>query len=111
MLPIPLRLLIHEATLNEVVRDDYGAEQDKMIAQLKYVRFEPSTRVVRTADNADVQCTATLFIDAVSSWPVGVSPSIGNSIIWEGRRYRIEDIARQYDENRLHHLEVALSNG
>lgn len=28
MLPIPLRVLIHEATLNEVVRDDYGAEQD-----------------------------------------------------------------------------------
>ena len=48
MLPIPLRLLIHEATLNEVERDDYGTEQDKVIAQLKYVRFEPSTKIIHS---------------------------------------------------------------
>lgn len=111
MLPIPLRLLIHEATLNEVVRDDYGAEQDKLIASLKYVRFEPSTRIVHTADNADVQCVSTLFIDSVSSWPLGISPTVGNSVVWEGRRYKVQDIQRLYDDNRLHHLEVELSDG
>lgn len=111
MLPIPLRLLIHEATLNEVERNDYGAEQDKLIASLKYVRFEPSTRIVHTAENADVQCVATLFIDAVSSWPLGVTPSVGNSVIWEDRRYKVQDIQRLYDDNRLHHLEVELSDG
>ena len=111
MLPIPLRMLIHEATLNEVERNDYGAEQDKLIATLKYIRFEPSTRIVHTTDNADVQCTATMFIDAISSWPVGISPSIGNSVVWEGRRYKVQDIQRLYDDNRLHHLEVELSNG
>lgn len=111
MLPIPLRLLIHEATLNEVDKNDYGAEQDKLIATLKYVRFEPSTRIVHTADNADVQCVSTLFIDAISSWPVGVSPAVGNSVVWEGRRYKVQDIQRLYDDNRLHHLEVELSDG
>lgn len=111
MLPIPLRLLIHEATLNEVERDDYGTEQDKVIAQLKYVRFEPSTKIIHTADNADVQCTSKLFIDAVASWPIGVSPSVGNSILWDGRRYKVQLIKRLYDENRLHHLEVELSDG
>lgn len=111
MLPIPLRLLIHEATLNEVEKADYGAEQDKLIATMKYVRFEPSTRIVHTADNADVQCVATLFIDGVSSWPIGVTPTIGNSVVWEGRRYKVQDIQRLYDDNRQHHLEVELSDG
>ena len=111
MLPIPLRLLIHEATLNEVERSDYGAEQDKLITQLYHVRFEPSTRIVHTADNQDVQCVAKLFIDGVSSWPVGVSPSVGNSVIWEGRRYKIQAIQRLYDDRGLHHLEVELSDG
>ena len=64
-----------------------------------------------TANNADVQCTANLFIDAVSSWPLGVSPSVGNSVVWEGRRYIVQDIQRLYDEHKLHHLEVELSDG
>lgn len=111
MLPIPLKLLIHSATLNEVETDKWGAEQDKFAYALHHVRFEPSTRIVHTANNADVQCTATLFIDAVSSWPLGVSPSVGNSVVWEGRRYIVQDIQRLYDENKLHHLEVELSDG
>lgn len=111
MLPIPLRLLIHEATLNEVVTDKWGAEQDKLRFHLKQVRFEPSTRIVHTADNADVQCTATLFIDAVSSWPIGVTPDVGNSVVWDGRRYKVQDVQRLYDERKLHHLEVELSDG
>lgn len=111
MLPIPLRLLIHEATLYETEKNDYGAEQDKLVAALKYVRFEPSTRIVHTADNADVQCVATMFVDAVSSWPVGVRVYVGNSVVWEGRRYKVQNVQRFYDENRLHHLEVELSDG
>lgn len=111
MLPIPLKLLIHSATLNEVEADKWGAEQDKLISALHHVRFEPSTRIVHTANNSDVQCTATLFIDSVSSWPVGVSPSVGNSVVWEGRRYIVQDIQRLYDEHKLHHLEVELSDG
>lgn len=112
MLPIPLRLLIHEATLNEVIpADNWGAEQDKLIAQMKHVRFEPSDKVVHTSDNADVQCTAKLFIDAVSSWPLGVTPSVGNSVVWDGRRYKVQMVHRLYDDMRTHHLEVDLSDG
>lgn len=111
MLPIPLRMLIHEAMLNEVTSDKWGAESDKVVAHLKHVRIEPSDRIVRTSNNADVQCTATLFIDAISSWPIGITPSVGNSVLWEGRRYKVQDVQRLYDENRLHHLEVELSDG
>ena len=112
MLPIPLKLLIHEAVLNEVVKvDSWGTEQDNYLHMLKYVRFEPSTRIVHTGNNSDVQCTATLFIDAISSYPTGVSVSVGNSVIWQGRRYIVQDVQRLYDEHRLHHLEVELSDG
>ena len=111
MLPMPLRLLIHEAVLNEVESDSWGAEQDKFLFNLKQVRFEPSTRIVHAANGKDVQCTATLFIDSISSWPLGVTPSVGNSVVWEGRRYKVQDVARLYDDNRLHHLEVELSDG
>ena len=111
MLPIPLRMLIHEAVLNSVTTDEWQAEQDKFLHNLKYVRFEPSTRIVHTANNADIQCTATLFIDAISSWPIGVVPEIGNSVIWEGRRYKVQDVQRLYDDRKLHHLEVELSDG
>lgn len=111
MLPIPIGMLIHEAALNEVITDKWGAEQDKLLFRLEHVRFEPSTRIVHTGDNADVQCTALMFIDSVSSWPIGVTPSVGNSVVWEGRRYKVQDVQRLYDENRLHHLEVELSDG
>lgn len=109
--PIPTRLLIHQATLNDVVRGDYGEEQDKMVAELRQVRFEPSARIVTTASGADVQCVATLFVDGVNSFPRGVSISIGQSVLWEGRRYRVQDVAREHDERKLHHLEVELSDG
>lgn len=111
MLPIPLKLLIHSATLHEVTRDDYGAETDKLIDTLYHVRFEPTDRITRDANGADVQLTAVMFYDAVSSHPVGLSPSVGNSILWDGRRYIVRGIKRLYDDYRLHHLEVELSNG
>lgn len=109
--PIPTRLLIHNAVLNDVVRGEYGEEQDKIAANLRQVRFEPSTRVVTTANGSDVQCVATLFVDGVNSFPRGVSITIGQSVLWEGRRYRVQDVAREYDERKLHHLEVELSDG
>lgn len=111
MRPIPVRLLMHTADLNNVVRDDYGAEKDVLAARLERVRIEPSARVVTSASGQDVQCVATLFVDARASWPQGVEVETGQSLIWEGRRYRVADVARLYDDRRLHHLEVELTNG
>lgn len=111
MRPIPLRLLIHEARLNDVVMDNFQSEQDSLAAMLYRVRFEPSTRVVTGANGQDVQCTATLFVDAMNSYPQGVTVSVGQSVVWDGRRYKVQDVQRLYDDRRLHHLEVELSDG
>lgn len=109
--PIPARYLIHSATLNDVVMDNFQAEQDSLAASLEQVRFEPSTRLITTANGQDVQCTATLFVDAINSYPQGVTVSVGQSVVWDGRRYKVQDVQRLYDENKLHHLEVELSDG
>lgn len=111
MRPIPLCLLIHRAMLSDVERDEYGNEQDKAAACLQNVRFEPSTRMVRDAAGTDIQASATLLIDARNSQPAGVTVSVGQSVQWDGRRYLVQDVARLYDENGLHHLEVDLING
>lgn len=112
MRPIPLKLLIHEATLNNIVTDDYQNEQDQLATALYRVRFEPETRLVKNAGGVDVQCTALMFFDMINSWPVGATFDVGKqSIVWDGRRYHIEDVQRLYDENKLHHLEVYLSDG
>lgn len=112
MRPIPLKLLIHDAVLNNIVTDDYQNEQDQFVTALYRVRFEPETRLVKTSTGADVQCTAMMFFDSVNSWPVGTAFDVEKqSIVWQGRRYRIQDVQLLYDANKLHHMEVYLSDG
>lgn len=111
MRPIPVSLLIHSATLNDVSLDENFSQLDTEVAALHQVRFEPSTRVVVGTDNADVQCTAMLFFDAISSIPQGLEIKVEQSIIWEGRRYIVQAVRPLYDNRKLHHLEVDLSDG
>lgn len=108
---IPAHLLIHSATLFDVVKDEYGPTQDKLASELVRVRFEPSTRVIASASGADIQCTARLFVDMVNSYPANVVISVGQAILWDGQRYLVQDVRRLYDEIKLHHLEVDLSDG
>lgn len=108
---IPAHLLIHSATLNDVIKDEWGLVQDKLVSELVRVRFEPSTRLVKDANGEDIQCTALLFVDMVNSYPANLVISVGQSIVWDGQRYIVQDIHRLYDEIKLHHLEVDLSDG
>lgn len=109
--PIPVSLLIHSAALNDVITDNYQAEQDNLAAMLYHVRIEPSERVVTNANGTDIQCTAMMFVDAQNSQPPGIVISVGQSVVWEGIRYKVADVQRLYDETKLHHLEVELSDG
>lgn len=108
---IPARYLIHSASLYEVVKDEYGPVQDKLISNLARVRFDPMTSLVKTANGTDIQCTALMFFDSVNSYPQNVQISVGNAILWDGMRYIVQDVERLYDEGKLHHLEVVLSDG
>lgn len=108
---IPAHLLIHSASLNDVIKDDYGFVQDKLVSELVRVRFEPSSHVIKNAYGEDIQCSALLFIDMVNSYPANLAISVGQSIVWDNNRYIVQDIHRLYDEIKLHHLEVELSDG
>lgn len=108
---IPAHLLIHSATLFDVEKDQWGDSQDKIVSELVRVRFEPSTRLIKDAYGTDIQCTALLFVDMVNSYPANLVISVGQAILWNGQRYIVQDVRRLYDEIKLHHLEVDLSDG
>lgn len=111
MRPIPLGLLCHTVQLSNVERDDYGDETDVLVATLHRVRVEPSAQVLVNNNGADVQCSATLFVDARRSWPVGVRVLPEQAVLWEERRFRVQAVYPLFDGRKLHHCEVALSDG
>ena len=108
MLPMPVKILIHDAVLFDVDMDEYQQEQDKMVAALERVRIEPSTSIIVDANGADVQCAATLFYDNRVSLPHGLYFKVGQAVAFDGERYRVGDVQCFYDGTRMHHQEVTL---
>lgn len=62
--PIPKRLLIHTATLSDVTVTAFQSEALQTAAVLQHVRIEPSTRLVTTKDNRQINLAAALFLTA-----------------------------------------------
>lgn len=108
MRPMPVNILIHAATLFDVVTDSYQQEMDKIVAVLERVRIEPSTSIIVDANGADVQCAATLFYDNRVSQPHGLYFNVGQALMFDGNRYRVADVQCFYDGTRMHHQEVTL---
>lgn len=108
MQPMPVGLMIHSAALNNVVVDDYQQESDVLAANLSRIRIVPSTEVIVDANGSDVQCSATMYVDMVVSYPRNVDVQVGQSVVWRGIRYRVAVVQQRYDESKLHHLEVKL---
>lgn len=111
--PIPKALLIHSATLtrkaNETTNDmdvvqSYGPEE-----VLTRVRIEPSTRLIKTADNQEVQVSATLFFDKVNSLPTGTVFNVGDKVVLDGTRYEVSVVDTLIGDRSWHHYEVGLS--
>lgn len=111
MPPISRDLLIHDVDLNAVEKNKFGEETDRLIDHLYFVRIEPSNEVVVTNDNANVQCTGKMFVDSCNTIPVGVPIVVGNTVVWDGNRYRVRKVDQYFDNVRLHHTEVLLSDG
>lgn len=111
MRPIPVSLLIHSAALYDVEKDDYRQETDTLRARLDRVRVDPSVEIVKDRNGEDVQCSALLFYDERNSLPRGLRFSTGQAVVFDGQRYRVQDVQMLYDERALHHQEVALIDG
>lgn len=72
------------------------------------MRLEPSTKVVRDKNNAEVQLAATLFYDCKNSSPRGVVFKTDDIIIFNDEKFKVQVIEPLYDERKLHHYELGM---
>lgn len=110
MKPIPKKLLIHTVTHQKEAASDFWKETVKAtdVQKLKYVRMEPSSKIVRDKNNAEIQLAATLFYDCRNSKPRGIVFAIDDIVVFNGRKHRIKIVEPLYDDKKLHHYELGL---
>lgn len=109
MRPIPKRLLIHTVTLHKVVKKDaWGAAVLDDDMKLTHVRLEPSSKIVRDKNNAEIQLAATLFYDCKNSRPAGLVLKVDDILSFNDEKYRVQMVETLYDDKHLHHYEIGL---
>lgn len=108
MKPIPKTLLIHSASLFDVSENEWQKQTFELVAELRYVRIEPASRLVTNGKDRTVTLSAVLFYDLVNSSPRGVRFKQGQRLNFGSLDYVVETIEELYDSKKLHHLEVGL---
>lgn len=109
MRPIPKKLLIHAVTLHKKTGEGrWGDDQLNDGLKLTYVRMEPSSKIVRDKNNAEIQLAATLFYDCKNSRPKDIAFAVDNIIVFNGQKHRVQIVEPLYDGERLHHYEMGL---
>lgn len=112
MRAIPKALLIHTIALHTKENEDrWGNGNLDVGITVQRVRMEPSSKIIRDKNNAEVQLSATLFYDCRNSCPRNVKFAKDNIVSFNGEKYRIETIEALYDRKRLHHYEMGLVKG
>ncbi len=109
MKAIPKSLLIHTVNMykNEN-KDKWGKGEENLDTVISLVRFEPSSKIVRTVNNAEIQLSATLIYDCRNSRPKNIQFGLDDIITFNGEKHRIQLIEPLYDGNKLHHIEIGL---
>lgn len=108
MKPIPRKLLIHTAELSKVTLGDYNIRELTDTVKLEHIRVEPCSSAVTAKDNRQLNASYRLFYDCVSSSPQGVTFGIDMCVSYDGEEFRIAEVKKFSDENKLHHIEVML---
>lgn len=112
MKPIPKSMLIHSVALQKSVAEDRWGKTERISGkQLENVRIEPSTKIIRDKNNAEIQLSATLFYDCKNSRPKGVIFSVDDLIIFNGEKHKVKTVDSLYDRKKLHHYEAGLIKG
>ena len=112
MRAIPKSLLIHTVTLHKKInKDKWGKGELDQGTELTCVRMEPSGKIVRDKNNAEIQLVATLFYDCKNSRPKDVVFKVDDLIAFNGVMHRVEVVEPLYDNKRLHHYELGLVKG
>ncbi len=109
MRAIPKRLLIHTAVKHgKPETDRWGNGTLDSGTEMKYVRMEPSGKVIRDKNHAEIQLAATLFYDCRNSAPKGLSFKLDEIIVFHGQKHQVKLVEPFYDGRRLHHYELGL---
>ncbi len=109
MRAIPKSLLIHSVEFREKLEEDkWGKNIVSFEETISYVRFEPSSKIVRTINNSEVQLSATLIYDCTNSRPKNFEFKLDNIISFNNQKHRVVFIEPLYDNNKLHHYEIGL---
>lgn len=109
MMAIPKSLLIHQAIFHRKISEGrWGKEQTDEGQTLLNIRIEPSSKIVRDKNNAEVKLSALMFYDCKNSKPKGIAFEKDDIIIFQGLKHKIEIVEPLYDEKKLHHYELGL---
>ena len=104
MMPIPKRMLPHEVTYQKRGKTDrWGNSEETIGTKIKYVKVEPTTKIVRDKNNAEVKLSAMLFYDCKNSSPKGVSFARDDIIVFQGAKHKVQIVESLYDNKQLHH--------
>lgn len=105
--PIPKSLLIHDIQLQTITgQDAWGKAKYSAPQEIKRVRVEPSSRVVRDKNNQEIQLAATIIHDCKNS--SAAEYHVDQIVTFKNETYRIETVEPLYDDRRLHHVEVGM---
>lgn len=110
MKPIPRAVLPHTVTLNIPGQTDtWSRETDQsMGAEIRFVRIEPSSKLVADAQNQQIQLSALLFYDCTNSIPRGVDWKQGQQITFNNQQFTVQSVEPLYAARALHHYEIGL---
>lgn len=105
-------MLPHTVTLAKEVpaQGDFWEENTETAEEetLRYVKMEPSTKIIRDKNNVEIQLAATLFYDCRNSLPRGIEFAVDDVVIFNGQRHQVKVVEPLYDGRKLHHYESGL---
>lgn len=111
--PIPKALLPHSATheYGVKVKDEWQNVTWPNSQTLSRIRFEPTSKLIKTKDNREVQLSALMFFDCRNSFPADAMFAIGDQIVQtNGAKYEVVGgITPIFEASKPHHYELELS--
>lgn len=110
MKAIPKSLLPHTVMLYKQ-EDSGGFYEESSLdngTEISFVRMEPSSKIIRDKNNAEVQLAATIFYDCRNSQPRNLSFAVDDIISFNGMKHQIKTVEPLYGRRKLHHYELGL---
>ncbi|MBS5873431.1 MAG: hypothetical protein KIC46_04850 [Clostridiales bacterium] len=110
MIPIPRSALPHNIVLRAPGQTDAwdGETERSAGTEIRYVRIEPSSKLVSDTQNGQIQLSALLFYDCTNSTPRGISWKQGQKITFNGQPMTVQVVEPLYAAQALHHYEIGL---